>query len=139
VSDQTPSGNRWEPASPVAMGEPEPPPRSGRGIDWSSNPRLASGSRRTRWVAASAALFLGSAVGGYALGHDRSEDAPVQGVTTDQGPGPAFGVPGTSRPDAGTGADEDDRRNPASGENQGATSGGLGRDIVLRPSAGEDA
>jgi hypothetical protein len=68
VSDQTPSGNRWEPAGPVALGDPEPPPPSDRSIGWSSDP-----------------LFLGSAVGGYALGHDRSGYAPAPGVSTDQG------------------------------------------------------
>jgi hypothetical protein len=87
VTVQPPSGNRWEPAFDAAPHDDTPPRRT------------PPAAQRARMAGAAAALFLGSAAGGYLVGHDKPDDAPVPGLGSDQRPGPGSDDGGFSEDD----------------------------------------
>jgi hypothetical protein len=83
LSEQSSSGNRWEPTAegenPVPRDDQEIQgelPRQEPGTSWPS--RLSS--RRAAVAAAGAALFLGTGAVGFGLGHSVSDGSPGTGV-----------------------------------------------------------
>ena len=127
MTEQPPSGNRWEPRAadgqPDQQSDQQPGPQPGASTeDTLRQPvvppagpagaapmtppvRRRSTAVRAGLVAGAVALFLGGGAGGYALGAVTSEDSPGTVVPGQDGPGqdgPGQDAPGQDgRPDDG--------------------------------------